>query len=322
MKNAKRSICVSLALATILGTSAYAADFSSIDTSNLTYDKDVDYSELLVARCEAGSEEDLYKAAEYEYQRNLKIEDLDLDYNQTKFFELLEDADEIIDAVLLYAETGNIYGVSKFSVDATSLNCRKEATIESARAGAFTNGSVLTYLKQDTDYDGYVWYQVTDGSTTGWCRADYLKEHTGSETATTAKAVESETEVEVSESSNYSEDDLYWLAAAITKEAGSNWITDEHQLMVGNVILNRVESSAFPNTIHEVLTQKGQYPWASKGTQVTPTERAYSNAEKLLNGERVLPSDVVYQGTVTQGSGVYTSVYDATLGNTTYFCYY
>ncbi len=42
-------------------------------------------------------------------------------------------------------------------------------------------------------------------------------------------------------------------------EAGSYWLGDEWKLYVGEVVLNRVESPEFPDTIREVLEQPGQY---------------------------------------------------------------
>lgn len=335
MNKLKRSICIGLAMVFILGAGVYALDRTSIDSDNLTYESDVNYAKIMINSCKEGSEDALLRAAECEIQRNKKIEAMGLDYEQTHFFDLLEDPAEIIEAVRIFAETGYIYGVTQLIVDADVLNCREEAGIESNKLGKFQEDAVVTFLREEIDGEGNLWYQVSFGDEiTGWCMAEYLAEHVRS-TAEVAEKVSAAVSAaknntsdseprtnQTTESPSYSEDDLYYLAAAITKEAGSNWITDEHQLMVGNVILNRVASKYYPNTIYGVLTQKGQYPWASKGINVSPTERAYANAKRLLQGERVLPENVLYQSTVTQGSGVYTSIYDATLRTTTYFCYY
>ena len=52
---------------------------------------------------------------------------------------------------------------------------------------------------------------------------------------------------------------VYMLAHLIGGEAGADWCTDELQLMVGSVVLNRMASDRFPNTMEEVIFQKGQY---------------------------------------------------------------
>ena len=44
-------------------------------------------------------------------------------------------------------------------------------------------------------------------------------------------------------------EDLELLAKVIQTESGAEWCEDELQLMVGSVVLNRVNDSRFPNTI-------------------------------------------------------------------------
>lgn len=121
-------------------------------------------------------------------------------------------------------------------------------------------------------------------------------------------------------SSSQSEDDLYYLAAAVCREAGGS--SEEVQLLVANVVINRVNSSEYPNTIHGVLTQYMQYGtmwkygvsfpgWADQATK----DQCYSVARRILNGERVCPSNVVFQAEFRQGSGVYKEI------DGFYFCY-
>ena len=55
-------------------------------------------------------------------------------------------------------------------------------------------------------------------------------------------------------------DELLLLARLIHSEAGSEWLTDELRMCVGEVVLNRVASPEFPNTLEEVLAEEGQYP--------------------------------------------------------------
>lgn len=114
----------------------------------------------------------------------------------------------------------------------------------------------------------------------------------------------------------YTDEDLYILSHVINGEAGSDWISDEEQLLVGNVVMNRVASDKFPNTIHDVVFQEGQYACTWDGNyEKTPTPRAVENAKKVLQGERFCPENVLYQSTSIQGDGVYKQV------DSTYFCY-
>lgn len=53
--------------------------------------------------------------------------------------------------------------------------------------------------------------------------------------------------------------EVEWLAIAIFREAGSDWISDETRYMVGDVILTHVIDDRFPDTLYGVLTDKGKY---------------------------------------------------------------
>lgn len=116
-------------------------------------------------------------------------------------------------------------------------------------------------------------------------------------------------------------DDLYELSKVITSEAGSDWLSMEWKMMVGEVVLNRVASTEFPDSIQEVIYQKGQYSGSSRLKYLTPYESCVDAAARLLGGERVInePS-VVFQSNFRQGSGTHTELYDSVLGYT-YFCY-
>ena len=57
--------------------------------------------------------------------------------------------------------------------------------------------------------------------------------------------------------SNATADDAYLLACIVYCEAGNQ--SYEGQLAVANIVLNRVKSSMFPNTISEVIYQSGQF---------------------------------------------------------------
>ena len=118
------------------------------------------------------------------------------------------------------------------------------------------------------------------------------------------------------------DDDVDLLARLLTCEMGCSWIADEQQLYVGSVVLNRVASDLFPDTLREVIYQPGQYAPAISGwiETVQPDERTIGNARWLLENGSVLPENVLYQSTVVQGE-VYDSYYDAVLGTTTYYCY-
>jgi len=121
----------------------------------------------------------------------------------------------------------------------------------------------------------------------------------------------------------YTYDDLYLLAKIVEKEQGVDW-PDAPVIALANVVLNRVSSPHFPNTIREVLYATGpiQYePVYSSGWEAfSPAERNVRLAQRALNGERAIGEEVVYQALFPQGSVTIMTWYDNALGTTTYFC--
>ena len=121
---------------------------------------------------------------------------------------------------------------------------------------------------------------------------------------------------------SYNFEDLMLLSKIIYAEAGSVWLSDEWKMCVGEVVLNRVASPEFPDTIKDVLEQPGQYYGQNSRyfNSLLPSERCVQCAIRLLNGERLLEPSVVFQANFTQGSGTHLACYDKYLG-WTYFCY-
>lgn len=165
-------------------------------------------------------------------------------------------------------------------------------------------------------YDEAETQQETTEDTT-----DATENTTEAETEATEPVTEETTEP-TEEVKKYTEYDLFYLAAAVCREAGGE--SEEIQLLVANVIINRVNSSIYPDTIYEVLTEYKQYgtmwkygvsfpDWADDKVK----EQCYSVAKRILEGERFCPENVLFQAEFKQGSGVYKQ-----FGDDYYFCYY
>lgn len=83
--------------------------------------------------------------------------------------------------------------------------------------------------------------------------------------------------------------DVALLAAIIQCEAGGSY---EGMLAVGTVIMNRVSSSRFPNTIKEVVYQRGQFGPVTNGSLSRvlangASASAYAAAQEILGGKRL-----------------------------------
>lgn len=85
---------------------------------------------------------------------------------------------------------------------------------------------------------------------------------------------------------SYTEEEYDLLCRIIHCEAGGEKL--EGMIAVGTVIMNRVESSKFPNSIEGVLFQKGQFPPATSGKiyRITPNAKSCEAARRVLEGER------------------------------------
>ena len=97
-------------------------------------------------------------------------------------------------------------------------------------------------------------------------------------------------------SDNYLTDYEYiMLCNAVAYEAGSDWIPTSEKAKVAEVIMNRVNSSDFPNTIYDVLTQEGQF--VGVWNYVTLTDYSYKVTEDVKSAVNMaLESDYINHG--------------------------
>ena len=117
-------------------------------------------------------------------------------------------------------------------------------------------------------------------------------------------------------------DDVDLLARLIFHEIGSDGHPDEQLYIVGSVVLNRIADSRFPNNVHDVIYEPGQYAPAINGTLYTgtPTERCYDIAADLLANGSVIPGDVVWQSGVPQGVETWATYASPVTGATMHYC--
>lgn len=89
--------------------------------------------------------------------------------------------------------------------------------------------------------------------------------------------------------------ELYWLSRIIYAESGGE--STDGQIAVGNVVLNRVESAKFPDSVPSVIfdrTDGVQFEPVALGTVYqTPSVQSIAAARRALSGERVV-GDALY----------------------------
>lgn len=101
--------------------------------------------------------------------------------------------------------------------------------------------------------------------------------------------------------------DLMNLARIINAENGGHK-DDEALILTGVVVLKRVKSKCYPNTIIGVISQKGQYAtWNNGRFQRKPNKRSVKIAKRLLTTDLAnnYPDNLVFQSEFKQGKQVY-----------------
>lgn len=115
------------------------------------------------------------------------------------------------------------------------------------------------------------------------------------------------------------DDMVYMLSHIICGEVED--CDKEMKEWVGSVVINRVNSEKFPNTMAEVIFQPGQYAPTWDGNYYKePGEETKEVAKDLIENGSKIPEDVVFQAEFIQGTGEWDHKL-APNGVTEYFCY-
>ena len=119
-------------------------------------------------------------------------------------------------------------------------------------------------------------------------------------------------------SSYYNSNDLYWLSHIIYSESGNQPMAGK--IAVGNVVMNRVASYKFPNTVEGVIFQKNQFSPASSGSiHRDPNWESVVAAKLVLDGAVVLDNALFFN---RAGLDCYASrnrAYVATIGGHSFY---
>ena len=154
-------------------------------------------------------------------------------------------------------------GVYEATVNASGLRMRKEPTIESGVWTVVEDGEVFQAINEHTTEE---WIAVEYGGALGYISADYVSIEFTIDHGETLEEIKEREERErrefqkliVSEGTSYiGTTDEMLLAALIQCEAANQ--PYEGQVAVGAVVMNRVNSAAYPNTIAGVIYASGQF---------------------------------------------------------------
>lgn len=104
----------------------------------------------------------------------------------------------------------------------------------------------------------------------------------------------------------YDEDELYWLSRIIYSESGNQPLSG--QIGVGCVVLNRVESPIFPDSVYEVIFERtlgtAQFSPVASGTiYAEPDEEAVIAAKLCLEGYNTVGDSLYFVNPAIGASG-------------------
>lgn len=213
----------------------------------------------------------------------------------------------VLNSYCLFGTDAMNYAAATFDTEAEiqtdGLRVRREAHTEGSVIAAVSTGTSLTVDTEAEIVDG--WVAVDYEGETGYVSAEYVTTELAlGEAITLAEEQEELARIEAQKAaaaaaqvSSFgkvqgraiaaSTDDVTLLAALIQCEAGNE--SYEGQLAVGAVVMNRVKSGRYPNSISGVIYQAGQFPPAANGAVAAKIsngvkESCRQAAREALNG--------------------------------------
>lgn len=156
-------------------------------------------------------------------------------------------------------------------VKTDGLRVRNKADEEAKVLAVADKGDKLLFNSKAKKVDGWVAVKVKAGK--GYVADEFVKVKLGTTKAVSIEEIEAQKAKEAKASSgssgsngatSASESDMTLLAAIIQCEAGSECY--EGKVAVGAVVLNRVRSSRWPNSISGVIYQSGQFSPVRNGS--------------------------------------------------------
>lgn len=169
-----------------------------------------------------------------------------------------EDAQKLADEI----------GMEIATVNASALRVRKEPDVTSGIYGTADSGDVFEVIEKVDDE----WYMVDYKGKDAYVSAQYVDVELLIDEGETNEEIAERERKEAEEKAKLTynagafaatADETRLLAALIHCEAGGEIY--EGQLAVGAVVMNRVRSTAFPNSISEVIYASGQFTPALNG---------------------------------------------------------
>ena len=211
------------------------------------------------------------------------------------------------------------YGILRISVISEGLNVRKSPEIESEKVAVIYRNECYPAIGL---MDGWVKIEIPDEKITGYVSREYvellvdfkkaisIEEEEELKKREEIEKAKKESGIKYREAFKYTEEDLKLLACLVHAEAGNQ--SYEGKLAVANVVLNRVKSGKFPNTIKEVIYQPGQFTVAANGALAKQLKK-YKNYTSKSHLSSIKAAKAALSGENNIGSRLYFNEYKASV---------
>ena len=207
------------------------------------------------------------------------------------------------------------YGTLRVSINTDGLNVREAPDIEAKKLTVVYNNEIYPVIEL---YDEWLKIDITDDRIIGYVSKEYVELLVAFEKAISKEEeeelkklqeeerIKKETEVKYRDEVDYTQDELKLLACLVHAEAGNQCY--EGKLAVANVVLNRVKTSKYPNSINDVIYQPGQFTVARTGSLAKQLDRYedYSTKSQQLT---IKAAKAALSGANNIGSRLYFHAY-------------
>ena len=184
------------------------------------------------------------------------------------------------------------YGTLRIKVNTDGLNVREMPAINSKKLTVIYNNEIYPVIGLINEW---VKVDITDDRIIGYVNREYVELLVDFKKAVSKEEeeqlrklqeeerIKKETEIKYRDAMDYTQEELKLLACLVHSEAGDQ--SYEGKLAVANIVINRVKSSKYPNTIYKVIYQPGQFTVAKNGSLSKQLDKydSYSSTSQLLS---------------------------------------
>lgn len=207
------------------------------------------------------------------------------------------------------------YATITATTQSDALNVRADASTESNRIDVIYKGATYPLVDQKEDW---IQLRLNNNGRTGFVKCDYVDLTIAfseaisieEERKSLVKASPSDTVKNSKQTTDASCDEVLLLASLVHAEAGNQCY--EGKLAVANVVLNRVKSSVFPNSIEHVIYQNGQFTVARNGSLKKYLSQLSTNPSSSQQNSIQAAKDAL-SGNNNIGSRLYFNRYNKSL---------